>query len=173
MRQKLFDGPKVETRIEQPYVAIPIEMEILDREEIAALVEEVYSWVKRRKIEPEGNPFCRYWVMGGVEEKFTLEVGLPISKMAEGDERVIASFIPGGAYASAHHHGTAEYLVDSSYALEKWAQDEGLALDKRYEGDTEIWNGRFEFYPAIPDGEVTLREIVVEIAYLLMRDAAA
>jgi len=173
MTQKLFVGPKVETRIEQPYVAIPIEMEILDREEIAALMEEVYSWMKRRKIEPAGKPFCRYWVMGGVEEKFNFEVGLPIARMAEGDNRVIASFIPGGTYASGHHHGTVDYLDDSSYVLEKWAQDEGLELDKRYEGDTEIWNGRFEFYPAIPEGDITFTEIVVEIAYLLMRDAAA
>lgn len=173
MMQELFDGPKVDTKKEQPYVAIPVEMEILDREIIAALVEEVYSWLKRRRIEPDGKPFCRYWVMGGVEEKYQLEVGLPVARMAAGDDRVIASFIPGGSYASGLHYGTAEYLADSSYALEKWAQDEGLELDKRYEEDTEIWNGRFEFYPAIPDEDTADGEIWVEIAYLLMRDDAA
>lgn len=173
MMQELFDGPRVDTKKEQAYVAIPVEMAILDREIIAALIEEVYSWIKRRGIEPDGKPFCRYWIMGGVEEKYQLEVGLPVARMAAGDERVIASFIPGGAYATALHHGTADYLADSSYALEKWAVDEGLELDKRYEEDTEIWNGRFEFYPAISEGDTAFEEMVVEIAYLLMRDDAA
>ena len=173
MTQRLFEGPRVGTMKERPYVAIPIEVDILDRNEIAALVEEVYSWIKRKKIEPDGKPFCRYWVMGGVEEKFNMEVGIPIASMAEGDERIVASYIPGGVYASALHHGATDYLSDTSFALEKWAQDEGLELDKRYEGDTEIWNGRFEFYPAIPDEGFNLEGIAVEIAYLLMRDAAA
>lgn len=173
MAQRLFEGPEVILKIEQPYVAIPIIREVLDRDEIAAMVEEVYSWLKRRKIEPAGKPFCRYWVMGGVEEKFNLEVGIPIARMAAGDERVIASFIPGGSYATAVHLGSADFIEDSSYALQKWAQDEGLELDKRYEEDTEIWNGRFEFYPAVPEEGIVLTEKGMEIAFLLMRDAAA
>lgn len=173
MAQKLFDDPEVVTKVEQPYAAIPIISEVLDREEIAALVEEVYSWLKRRKIEPDGKPFCRYWVMGGVEEKFNFEVGVPIAKMITGDNRVVGSFIPGGSYAAAVHRGSADYIEDSSYALEKWAEDEGLELDKRYEGDTEIWNGRFEFFPVIPEKGTILNDEGMEIAFLLMRDDAA
>ncbi|MFD1031290.1 GyrI-like domain-containing protein [Metaplanococcus flavidus] len=173
MTQRLFEGQKVEIKEEKPYIAIPVEMEILDRGEIAALVEEVYSWLKRRKIEPAGQPFCRYWVMGGVEEKFSLEVGIPVERMISGDERIVASFIPGGSYAFAVHKGTTEYLDDTSYALEKWAEDEGLELDKRYEGETEIWNGRFEFFEYQTNEGSHDQSDIVEVAFLLMRDIAA
>lgn len=173
MTQRLIDGPTVELRKEQPYAAIPIEMDILDREVIAALVEEVYSWLKRKGIAPDGKPFCRYWVMGGVEEKFSLEVGVPIERMVAGNDRIVASFIPGGSYVSAVHHGNAALLDDSCYALEKWAEEEGLDLDKRYEEHTEIWNGRFEFYTANAADSNALYGKDVEIAFLLMRDDAA
>lgn len=93
--------------------------------------------------------------------------------MVSGDERVITGFIPGGSYATATHKGHPDYLEDSLYALEQWAEEEGLELDKRYEGDTEIWNGRFEFYPAIPKDGESFNDMEVEIAYLLMRDDAA
>ena len=173
MAQILFEGQQVIMKIEQPYAAIPIIREVLDREEIAALVEEVYSWLKRKRIEPAGKPFCRYWVMGGVEEKFSLEVGIPIARMISGDERVIGSFVPGGSYAATVHRGSAEFIEDSAYALQKWAVDEGLELDKRYEGDTEIWNGRFEFFPVVPEEGFILSEEGMEIAFLLTRDEAA
>ncbi len=173
MAQPIFDGPEVKMKTEQPYAAIPIVREVMDREEIGNLVKEVYNWLKRRHIKPDGKPFCRYWVMGGVEEKFNLEVGIPIAKMTISDGKVVASVIPGGSYATAVHRGSADYIEDSSYALEKWAEDEGLDLDKRYEEDTEIWNGRFEFYPVVPEEGIMLSYEGMEIAYLLLRDGAA
>lgn len=173
MAQRYYGNPEVKMKVEQPYAAIPIVREVVDRVEIAALVEEVYSWLERRGIEPEGRPFCRFWVMGGVEERFHIEVGVPIARMTAGDDRVIGSFIPGGSYASVVHMDSTAYMEETCYALQKWAQEEGLELDKRYEGDTEIWNGRFEFYPAIPVDDEEIGGAGAEIAFLLRRDAAA
>ncbi|RLQ86618.1 GyrI-like domain-containing protein [Planomicrobium sp. Y74] len=172
MTTKISEGPKVETRREQPYVAIPLEVEFLDWDQVRGLIDEVYKWLKHHKIEAVGEPFYRYWVIGGIEEEFNLEVGVPIERMVSGDEHVITGFIPGGNYATAKHKGHPDYLEDSLYALEQWAVDEGLELDKRYEGDTEIWNGRFEFYLDKP-GASRLEEMTIEIAFLLMRDDAA
>ena len=173
MTKGLVEGPEVKSRIEQPYAAIPVVRSVLDRVEIAALAEEVYRWLNHRGIEPDGNPFCRFWIMGGVEEQFHMEVGIPIARMTAGDHRVTASVIPGGTYAAAVHKGAADHMEDTCYALQKWALDEGLELDRRYEEDTEIWNGRFEFYPAIPQNAEEFSEMDVEIAFLLMRDDAA
>lgn len=75
MAPKFSGGPKVEEKREQPYVAIPLEAEVLDWEEVEALVDEVYRWLKKHRIEPVGEPFYRYWVIGGVEEKYSFEVG--------------------------------------------------------------------------------------------------
>lgn len=173
MAQRYFENPEVKMKIEQPYAAIPVVRGVLDRVEIAALVEEVYSWLERRGIEAEGRPFCRFWVMGGVEEQFHIEVGVPIARMTAGDDRVLGSFIPGGTYATVIHKETAAYMEGTYHALQKWAEEEGLELDKRYEEDTEIWNGRFEFYSSIPVEDVEIGGAGTEIAFLLMRDAAA
>lgn len=173
MPQRVFECPEVKIKTEQSYIGIPLIREVLDRVEIAELINEVFNWLQRKRIEPVGKAFCRYWVVGGIEEKFNLEVGVPIGRMAAGDDRVIASFIPGGSYAIAMHHGSADTIENSAYALEKWTKDEGLELDKRYEQETEIWNGRFDFFHTIAEDDKVSGDVSLEIAYLLMRDDAA
>ena len=173
MANKFIGEPSVELRSEQPYVAIPIRATLLEWDEVNALTEEIFKWLGRKGIEAAGAPFYRYWVVGDMDESFDLEVGVPIGRMAAGDERVIASFIPGGSYVTAVHKGHPDQLEYSWEALEKWAAKEGMELDKRWEQDIEIWNGRFEFYLADPKNEPDLNNWSIEIAYLLMRDDAA
>lgn len=173
MSYKYINEPRVEVRTEQPYVAIPIQVTLKNWAQTTVLLPELYDWLHAKGIEPAGEPFYRYWCIGSNEAEFSLEVGVPVERMLAGDERVIASFIPGGSYATALHQGHPDQLEQSLKQLEEWAEKEVLEIDKRFEGHDEIWNGRFEFYLTDPEIEPDLYKWQIEIAFLLLRDDAA
>ncbi|MDN7226301.1 GyrI-like domain-containing protein [Planococcus sp. N064] len=173
MRYEYINEPTVELRTEQPYVAIPIQVTLKDWAQTTVLLPEIYDWLNKKDIEPSGEPFYRYWCIGSEDAEFSLEVGVPIERMVTGDERVIASFIPGGSYAIAVHQGPPDQLGISLKQLEEWTKKEELDIDKRWEADDEIWNGRFEYYLTDPELEPDLHKWQIEIAFLLMQDDAA
>ncbi|MDQ0428924.1 effector-binding domain-containing protein [Planomicrobium stackebrandtii] len=173
MVQKYISEPFVEERAEQPYVGIPILAGLAEWDKVNSLVGELFDWLKGKGIKPAGTPFFRYWCLGDSEGKYKMEVGLPVKRMVSGDDRVVASFIPGGSYLSALHKGHPDNLEKSLAALEQWALQEELDIDKRWEGQEEIWNGRFEFYVTDPETEPDLNKWAIRIAFLLMRDDAA
>ncbi|RNF39475.1 GyrI-like domain-containing protein [Planococcus salinus] len=173
MIKKYMTEPIIEKRIEQPYVGIPIYATLLDWDKVNALISEIFDWLDRKDIEPVGPPFYRYWVIGGIDENYELEVGVPVERMVTGNSRIIASSIPGGSYVTAKHRGHPDLLEYSLEVLEQWSKREELEFDKRWEGEDEIWTGRFEFYLTDPDEEPDLDKWEIEIAFLLMRDDAA
>lgn len=173
MTKMYISEPEVIIRPEQPYVAIPIQVTLKEWEKTVELITEIFGWLQQNRLEAAGPPFYRYWCIGNEEEDFHVEVGVPISRMVAGDDRVIGSFIPGGSYATAIHTGHPDQLPYSLEALEDWALEEELELDKRWEGKDEIWNGRFEFYITDPASQPDLYKWRIEIAYLLVRDEAA
>ena len=171
---KTYSGePNVEARIEQPYVGIPIVAGKSDWEKVNGLIGELFDWLKAKNIKPAGTPFFRYWCLEDAEGKYKMEVGVPVHRMVTGNERVVCSYIPGGTYVTAVHTGHPDELENLLQAVEKWAQDEQLAIDKRWEGEAEIWNGRFEFYVTDSEAQSDWNKWAIEIAFLLVRDDAA
>jgi len=173
MAYNYISEPTVELRTEQPYVAIPIQVTLKDWAQTTILLPEIYDWLNKKGIEPVGEPFYRYWCIGSDDTDFSLEVGVPVERMVTGDERIISSFVPGGSYAIAVHHGHPDQLETSLKQLEEWTKKEELDIDKRWEADDEIWNGRFEYYLTDPELEPDLYKWQIEIAFLLMQDDAA
>lgn len=173
MASYLLSGPSVEYRVDQPYAAIPIQAAMGERGKTIALVRELFQWLENKSLTPAGAPFCRYWCLEDDKKEFNLEVGVPLEKMVIGDERVIASSIPEGSYVRAVHKGHPDRLTDSVREVEDWAEMEGLSFDKRFEGDTEIWNGRFEQYLTDPETEPDLTKWEIEICLLILRDEIA
>lgn len=173
MVQKYISEPFVEELAEQPYVGIPIVAGLAEWDRVNGMIGDLFDWLKAKGIKPAGAPFFRYWCMGDAEGKYKMEVGVPVKRMVSGDDRVVASFIPGGSYLSALHKGHPDNLEKSLAALEQWAFQEGLDIDKRWEGEEEIWNGRFEFYVTDRAAEPDLNKWAIRIAFLLMRDDAA
>jgi hypothetical protein len=92
---QMSNEPKVEVRAEQPYVAIPIKVTLREWGMANALVGEVIGWLGQRGLALSGAPFFRYWVIGDMDEKFVIEVGVPVESAVPGDGRVIAGSIPG------------------------------------------------------------------------------
>lgn len=173
MTERYINEPKVEERSEQPYAAISIQASLSEWSKVNKLVDEIFEWLASREIEPAGPLFYRYWIIGDSNEPFQLEVGLPLEQMAPGDERVITGFLPGGSYVTALHHGHPDKLEQSFNELEIWAKKEGLLLDKQWDGDKEVWNGRFETYLTNFAVEPDLANWKIGISYLLLRDDAA
>ncbi|MDN7241593.1 GyrI-like domain-containing protein [Planococcus sp. N028] len=173
MTVRYINEPTIEIRSEQPYVGIAVQATLLEWDKMKEHVEELYEWLAKKEIEPAGPLFFRYWIIGSAEEEFHVEVGIPVERMAFGDEQVIVGVIPGGTYLSALHQGHPDHLAKSFNELEIWAKKEGLELDRRWEGEEEIWNGRFECYLTDPQIEPDPAKWEIQLSYLLMSDDAA
>ena len=57
------------------------------------LIEELFGWLKKKGLQPNGAPFFRYWVIGDKNKKFKLEVGIPVVNATFGDERVFLGLL--------------------------------------------------------------------------------
>lgn|SRR5690625_5205829 len=140
---------KVEEK--RPYVSIPIEVTLKEWNKATALVGKVLAWTAKKKVDIAGAPFFKYRVIGDMDRKFSIEVGVPVSNVVEGDGRVIAGFIPAGSYVSLVHDGHPDQIRASHQAVEDWANQQGLEWDiSKDKDEKEVWGGRFEFYLSNP-----------------------
>jgi effector-binding domain-containing protein len=161
--------PTVRERTEQPYVAIPIRATLREWGEVNALVPEVFGWLAARGLAPAGALFYRHRVIGGFDEKFSVEVGVPVAEPVEGDGRVIAGAKPAGRYVVAVHHGHPDGIAKSHLALVEWAGRAGVPLAK----DGEVWGGMYESYGTDPEAEPDMDKWEIELAYLVSDEPPA
>jgi effector-binding domain-containing protein len=141
--------PEVAERPAQPYVAI---QEAVTMEQLSSLADrlgEVFGWLAERGVAPAGPPFFRYNVID-MERQLQVEAGVPVSAAVEGDNRIVASVLPGGRYASALHIGPYDGLIGAVDELLQWAQAQGLEWDKYAAEDGEHWGCRLEIYLTNP-----------------------
>lgn len=173
MAWKYISEPIVEYQIEKPYAAIVFETSEVEWEETSALLPVIVEWLDKKELKSNGIPLYRYWYSGDGAEPITLEVGVLVDRMSVGDERILISTIPGGSYLKAVHRGHPDNLPESYDELIKWAREENLEFDMRWESDYEIWNGRFEIFLTDPQIEPNPEKWEIEILLLLVRDEAA
>ncbi|WP_020666463.1 GyrI-like domain-containing protein [Amycolatopsis nigrescens] len=157
--------PVLETRDEQPYAAIGIEVTLRTWGEANALVAEVAGWLGRHGIAPAGPPFFRYHVLGGMDEKYELEVGFPVTGPVPPDERVRAGSMPAGRYATLVHHGHPDQQGHSHAALDKWAAGQGLEWQTSRRDGREVWGCRFESYLTDPAEQPDPARWSIRISY--------
>jgi effector-binding domain-containing protein len=146
-------SPTVETRIDQPYAAIPVKVSMDQLGSVVPpLTGQVFDWLADRGIHPAGPPFWRYVVVD-MDADLELETGVAVASVVEGDERIRTGVLPGGRYATVVHKGHPDTLVSATRDLLDWAAQRGLEWDAN--GDT--WGCRLEEYlsdPAeVPDME--------------------
>ena len=91
------ESPTIETRIDQPYAAIPVSVRM---EELGTVVPpltgQVFGWLAGRGISPAGPPFWRYVVVD-MEAELELETGVPVASQVEGDDQVRTGLLPAAA----------------------------------------------------------------------------
>lgn len=159
-------NPHLEDREEQPYVSIAIEANLQEWGKVNALIPELFTWLGDR--EPAGAPFFRHRVIGGMEERFELEVGIPVVRPTEPDGRVQAGSKPAGTYAVLMHEAHPDTIVNSHQALLTWAEEHGIELSRT----NEAWDALFESYLTNPEEEPNPTKWRTELAYLTTPTAA-
>ena len=142
-------SPTVETRIDQPYAAIPVKVSMDELGSVVPpLTGQVFDWLADRGIRPAGPPFWRYVVVD-MDADLELETGVAVASAVEGDERIRTGALPGGRYATVVHKGHPDTLVSATRNLLDWAEQRGLEWD----ANGKAWGCRLEEYLSDP-GEV-------------------
>lgn len=155
--------PTIEVRAEQPYLAIPVEVALKEFDPAIAAIDEIFSWLGQRAIDPAGPLFFRYLTIGDMDGRFPIDVGVPIAAAVPSAGRIVPGVIPSGRYATLVHTGHPDRLVTAHAALQDWAAEQGLAVER----DGGAWGGRFEFYLTDPAEQPDRERWSTEIAYLL------
>jgi effector-binding domain-containing protein len=162
--------PKLEQRAERPYISIRAQVTLKEWSKANALVSELFAWLEKKKVAPAGAPFFRYWIIGDENQRFHLEVGVPLERMHRGDRRVQAGTMPKGTYATVIHRGHPDQLPEAYAALEKWGEVHGIKWNIQQEDKTEVWNGRFESFLTNPADQPDPNQWATEIALLVAGD---
>jgi effector-binding domain-containing protein len=158
--------PEIETRTEQPYVAIRAQVSMAGIPAFAARTGEVFDWLGARGLKPAGPPFFRYNVIDMARE-LEMETGVPIATAVDGDDDVVAGVLPAGRYATVIHTGHPSELVKVTGALLDWAAEQGLTWDMSPSEDGEWWGARLEFYLTDPAEEPDMSKWQTQLAFRL------
>jgi effector-binding domain-containing protein len=145
----MSSAPEIETRAEQPYVAVRARVTM---DEIAAFARrfgEVFGWLDRHGLAPAGPPFFKYNVIDMARE-LEMEAGVPVATAAGGDGQMVTGVLPAGRYATLTHVGHPSELMAATKALLDWAAGQGLTWDVTPGEDGDRWACRLENYLTDP-----------------------
>ncbi|MFZ0455042.1 MAG: GyrI-like domain-containing protein [Ignavibacteriaceae bacterium] len=89
--------PEILFRNEEHYVSIKNKLKREDvPSELPPLIPELFNWLQKKVIKPEGTPFFSYKKMN--REQIEIDVGNPASSQFEGDDRILPGVFPAGKY---------------------------------------------------------------------------
>jgi effector-binding domain-containing protein len=160
-------APRIETRAEQPYVAIRTQVAM---EELGTVVpplnQEVFAWLGQQGAAPAGPPFWKYNVID-MERLLEVEAGVAVTVAVPGDGRVISGVLPAGRYAALNHVGHPSELAKATEELLDWAAGQGLTWDMSPSETGERWGSRLEFYLTDPRQEPDMSKWETQLAFRL------
>jgi effector-binding domain-containing protein len=159
--------PVVAQRPAQPYVAIRAQVTMPTMDTVLVpLAPQVLAWLGERGIPAAGAPFWKYNVID-MDRLLEVEVGVPVTEPAAGDDRVLAGVLPAGRYATARFTGHPDGLVGAITSLREWARLEGLTWDMTDSPEGERWAARLEIYETDPAVEPDLANWTTQLAFRL------
>ena len=159
--------PEIETRTEQPYVAIRARVTMDGIAAFGVRTGEVFGWLGARGLTPAGGPpFFKYNVIDMARE-LEMETGVPVAAPVDGDDLVVAGVLPAGRYATVTHTGHPSELVEVTGALLDWGAEQGLTWDMSPSEDGERWGARLEFYLTDPAEEPDMSKWQTQLAFRL------
>ena len=111
----------VENREPQPVLSIRSTVPIAELAQAQGeRLSELWPALQARGVAPLGPPFVRYHTFG--ETETDVELGFPVSAGADGEGRIEAGELPGGAAIVTWHLGAHDNLGDAYRRLEQWLQ---------------------------------------------------
>jgi effector-binding domain-containing protein len=159
-------APEIETRTEQPYVALRARVPMSGIAAFAVRTGEVFSWLAARGLAPGGPPFLKFNVIDMARE-LEIENGVPVAAAVDGDNHLVPGVLPAGRYATVTHTGHPSELVEVTGALLDWAAKQGLTWDVSPSEDGERWGARLEFYLTDPAEEPDMSKWQTQLAFRL------
>jgi effector-binding domain-containing protein len=162
----MSSAPEIETRAEQPYVAVRAKVTMDGIAAFARRFGEVFGWLDSHGLAPAGPPFFKYNVIDMARE-LEMEAGVPIAAAATGDDQVVAGVLPAGRYATLTHVGHPSELMAATKALLDWAAEQGLTWDVTPSEDGDRWACRLENYLTDPEQEPDMSKWVTQLAFKL------
>ena len=162
----MSSAPEIETRAEQPYVAVRAKVTMGEIAAFARRFGEVFGWLDSHGLVPAGPPFFKYNVIDMARE-LEMEAGVPVATATDGDDQIVAGVLPAGRYATLTHVGHPSELMAATKALLDWAAEQGLAWDVTPSDDGDRWACRLENYLTDPSQEPDMSKWVTELAFKL------
>jgi effector-binding domain-containing protein len=162
----MSSAPEIETRAEQPYVAVRAKVTMGEIAAFARRFGEVFGWLDSHGLAPAGPPFFKYNVIDMARE-LEMEAGVPVATVTDGDDQVVAGVLPAGRYATLTHVGHPSELMAATKALLDWAAEQGLAWDVSPSEDGDRWACRLENYLTDPEQEPDMSKWVTQLAFKL------
>lgn len=162
----MSSAPEIETRAEQPYVAVRAKVTMDGIAAFARRFGEVFGWLDSHGLAPAGPPFFKYNVIDMARE-LEMEAGVPIAAAATGDDQVVAGVLPAGRYATLTHVGHPSELMAATKALLDWAAEQGLTWDVTPSEDGDRWACRLENYLTDPEQQPDMSKWVTQLAFKL------
>ena len=159
-------APEIETRAEQPYVAIRAKVTMGEIAAFARRFGEVFGWLDSHGLAPAGPPFFKYNVIDMARE-LEIEAGVPLATATSGDDQMVAAVLPAGRYATLTHVGHPSELMAATKALLDWAAEQGLTWDVTPSEDGDRWACRLENYLTDPEQEPDMSKWVTQLAFKL------
>jgi len=159
-------APEIETRTEQPYVALRARVPMSGIPAFAVRTGEVFGWLGARGLTPAGPPFLKFNVIDMARE-LEMENGVPVAAPVNGDDLVVAGVLPAGRYATVTHTGHPSELVEVTGALLDWGAEQGLTWDVSPSEDGDRWGARLEFYLTDPAEEPDMSKWQTQLAFRL------
>jgi effector-binding domain-containing protein len=132
--------PQIQTRAEQPYVAIRTRVPMSGLAGVGARLGEVFDYLGKGGVPPAGPPFFKYNIIDMATD-LEVEGGVPVAEPVEGDGQIISGVLPAGRYATVSHVGHPDELFDVTSSLLDWATRQGLRWDMTPGEGGEHWAG--------------------------------
>jgi effector-binding domain-containing protein len=157
---------QIETRAEQPYVAVREQVTMAGLGQLGARLGMVAGWLGSRGLAPAGPPFFRYNVIDMMRE-LEVEAGFPVAAAVEASGEIVSGLLPAGRYATLTHTGHPSELIEATKELLDWAVAQGLTWDMTETSRGEQWGCRLETHLTDPDVEPDMSKWVTRLAFRL------
>jgi effector-binding domain-containing protein len=160
--------PKLDTRPEQHYMGIHAEVSQGEMGSgiIPKLIGEVYEWLGKNGIEPDGPVFMRFNIIN-MPGKLDVEIGVPVKSPVKGDDRVRPGMLPAGRYASLVYTDVTKGIEGNSVLI-GWAKDKGIEWDAWDDPKGHAFRSRYEIYidgpEEDPDPTNWRTEVAIKVA---------
>lgn len=162
---EIVEAPRVEERSAIPYVGIRVTTPFRGMLAVRdALLAEARAGITEAGIDTVGYGFLRLYVID-MDGPMDLEAGyFTVGSVQAVHPRLRVGSMPAGSYATLKYR---DHARRANQALQDWARDNGLVLDRQTVPEGDAFSCRYEAFWTDPTVEPRKTKWTVELAMLL------